>query len=71
MFEIFFLFGGIFGFLGGLSAFLITWSEMEHHLADRKKLFWTCFQSGVFSFFVFVVLSILTGLLWQHFFPDK
>ena len=61
MIVLFLLFGVIFGLLGGLMAFLITWNEWQKHKFKGKKLFKESFKTGLFTFMVFVIISLIAG----------
>jgi len=59
--------GIIFGLLASLAAFVITWHEYEKHKFTGKRLFMQAFQTGIFTFLVFLLLSVLIGFLLAHF----
>ena len=59
--------GIVFGFVAALMAFVITWREYERHKFTGKRLFKEAFQSGIFTFVVFLFLSILVGFLLMRF----
>jgi len=59
--------GVIFGFLAALAAFVITWNEYEKHKFTGKRLFMQAFQTAIFTFFIFLLLSVLIGFLLTHF----
>jgi len=59
--------GIIFGFLAALMAFVITWHEYEKHKFTVKRLFKESFQAGIFTFAIFLLLSILIGFLLERF----
>jgi H+/Cl- antiporter ClcA len=59
--------GIIFGFLAALMAFVITWHEYEKHKFTGKRLFKEAFQSAIFTFVIFLFLSIFTGFLLVRF----
>jgi nucleoside recognition membrane protein YjiH len=59
--------GIIFGFLAALMAFVITWYEYEKHKFTGRRLFKGAFQAAVFTFVVFLLLSILIGFLLVRF----
>jgi len=59
--------GVIFGFLAALAAFVITYNEYEKHKFTGKRLFMQAFQSAIFTFLIFLLLSVLIGFLLTHF----
>jgi hypothetical protein len=59
--------GIIFGFLAALAAFVITYNEYEKHKFAGKRLFMQAFQTAIFTFFIFLLLSVLIGFLLTHF----
>jgi len=59
--------GIIFGFLAALAAFVITYNEYEKHKFTGKRLFMQAFQTAFFTFFIFLLLSVLIGFLLAHF----
>jgi H+/Cl- antiporter ClcA len=59
--------GVIFGFLAALMAFVITWHEYEKHKFTGKQLFRQAFQAAIFTFIVFLLLSLLVGFFLAHF----
>jgi len=61
------LIGIIFGFLAALMAFVITWHEYEKHKFTGKRLFKEAFQSAIFTFAVFLILSFIIGFVLKHF----
>jgi len=59
--------GIIFGFFAAASAFAITWHEYEKHKITGKRLFKQAFQTAIFTFVVFLLLSLLAGFLLARF----
>ena len=59
--------GVIFGFIAALMAFVITWHEYEKHKFTGKRLFKEAFQTAIFTFIVFLLLSLLIGSLLRYF----
>jgi len=59
--------GIVFGFLATLMAFVITWHEYEKHKFTGKRLFMEAFQTAIFTFVVFLLLSLFVGFLLSHF----
>ncbi len=56
----------MFGFLGGLAAFLITYEEYQHHFVDKGKALNHSIETGVFAFIVFLGISLAVGLLFTY-----
>ena len=59
--------GIVFGFLAALMAFVITWHEYEKHKFEGKRLFRQAFQAAIFTFIVFLLLSLLVGFFLARF----
>ena len=59
--------GIVFGFIAALMAFVITWHEYEKHKFAGKRLFMQSFQAAIFTFAVFLLLSLLAGFLIMRF----
>jgi len=59
--------GIVFGFIAALMAFVITWHEYEKHKFTGKRLFRQAFQAAIFTFIVFLLLSLLVGFFLAHF----
>jgi hypothetical protein len=53
--------GIVFGFFAALMAFVITWHEYEKHKFTGRRLFMQAFQAAIFTFAVFLLLSLLVG----------
>ena len=51
--------GLVFGSLGALAAFLITYGEYEKHKLPRSSLLSEAFKSAIFAFVFFVLLLFL------------
>jgi hypothetical protein len=56
--------GCIFGFLGGLAAFFITYEEYQHH-QTKKNALKSSLETGIFAFLVFLAISILVGFIFS------
>jgi len=54
--------GAIFSLVGALMAYVIAYEEYSHHYTDKRKPFQHAMQTAVFTFVVFLVLSIIVGL---------
>jgi H+/Cl- antiporter ClcA len=63
--------GIVFGFIAALMAFVITWHEYEKHKFTGKRLFKEAFQSAIFTFAVFLILSFIIGFVLKHFVINK
>ena len=59
--------GIVFGFFAALMAFVITWHEYEKHKFTGKRIFKEAFQSAIFTFVVFLLLSFIIGFLLTRF----
>ena len=59
--------GTVFGFLAALTAFVITYHEYEKHKFTGKRLFMQAFQAAIFTFVIFLLLSLLAGFLLVRF----
>jgi len=59
--------GIVFGFLAALAAFVITYNEYEKHKFTGKRLFMQAFQTAIFTFLIFLLLSVLVSFLLTHF----
>ena len=59
--------GIVFGFIAALMAFVITWHEYKKHKFTGKRLFKEAFQSAIFTFAVFLILSFIIGFILKHF----
>jgi len=57
-FEISLVIGLFFGLIGAIMAFLITYEEYSHHYADKRKSFKHAIQTAIFTFAVFLVLTL-------------
>ena len=67
MFAISLVIGAVFGLLAALMAFIITWREYERHQFAGTRLYKEASQSAIFTFVVFLVLSLLVGFLLKRF----
>jgi len=67
MLSLYVVVGIIFGSIAGLMAFIITWREYERHKFTGKRLFKESFQTAIFAFSVFLLLSILSGFILTRF----
>jgi len=59
--------GIVFGLLAAASAFVIIWHEYEKHKFAGKRLFKEAFQTAIFTFAVFLILSFIIGFVLKHF----
>ena len=61
------LFGVLFGFLGSLMAFIITYHEYQKHQFRDKRLFKEAFHAAIATFIFFVALMAVVGYLLSHY----
>ncbi len=61
LFWLFLLLGLVFGSLGALAAFLITYGEREKHRLPKSRILGEACQAAIFAFFFFVLLSLLVA----------
>ena len=59
--------GIVFGLIAALMAFVITWREYEKHKFTGRRLFKEAFQTAIFTFVVFLLLSLFTGFFLIRF----
>jgi len=59
LFVITFIISLLFSLIGSVMAFLITYEEYAHHYTDKKRPFQHAMQTAIFTFVVFLVLTIL------------
>jgi ABC-type antimicrobial peptide transport system permease subunit len=64
---LFLFLGTIFGLLGGLAAFLITYEEYQHHFTGNGKALKHSLETGAFAFFVFLGISVLAGFIFSNY----
>jgi ABC-type transporter Mla maintaining outer membrane lipid asymmetry permease subunit MlaE len=67
MLRLFLGIGAVFGFLAALMAFLITWNEYQKHNFRGRRLFMEAFQAGLFTFIIFLFLSLFIGFILTNF----
>ncbi len=63
--PIFILIGGVFGFLGALMAYLITYNEWVHHYQTKREPRKIALETAIFVFSFFFILSVLLGLFYK------
>ncbi len=63
--DISIIFGVVFGFLGSLIAYLITYKEWVHHYPTKKEPKRIALQTAIFAFIFFLLVSILLGLFYK------
>lgn len=49
--------------LAGAMAFLITYEEYSHHFSDKKIPLKVAFETAIFTFIIFGILSLIVSLL--------
>jgi hypothetical protein len=54
--------GVIFGGVAGLSAFLVTYEEYQHHGLARHRTFMESLRSGAVAFAFFLSAALAVGL---------
>jgi len=70
VFTITLVIGAIFSLVGALMAYVIAYEEYSHHYADKKKPFHHAMQTAIFTFCVFLVLSIIVGFSLNRLFKS-
>lgn len=60
-----------FMLIGSVMAFLITWHEYEKHKFRGRRLFMEAFRAAVFTFIVFLVLSLFVGFVLTNYVITK
>jgi len=66
MIYLFLLVGVIFGFIGSLMAFVITYHEYQKHQFERKRLIKEAFNAALYTFLFYIVIMAVVGLLISH-----
>jgi H+/Cl- antiporter ClcA len=61
------LLGVLFGFIGSLMAFVITYHEYQKHQFRDKRLFREAFHAAIVTFIVFVALMAIAGYLLSRY----
>lgn len=56
--------GSMFGFLGAVMAYLITYNEYLHHYPDKREPRRIALRTGIFTFIFFVALSTLLAYIF-------
>ena len=69
--SLFFFIGLIFSPLAAACAFIITYEEYKHHLIDKKQVFKHSFQMAVFTFMIFLAISLVTGFFFSNMFASQ
>ncbi len=57
------LIGSAIGLFAGLMAFLITYEEYLHHYQKGNMPLRLALEAAVFAFFIFLVLTVITGFV--------
>jgi H+/Cl- antiporter ClcA len=55
--------GCVVGLFAGLIAFLITYDEYTRHYVEKQTPLRLALEAAAFAFFVFLVLTVLTGFV--------
>lgn len=63
--------GTAFGLIASAMSFLTTWNELEKHQYPPAKLRRESLRTAVFTFFFFIVISLVSGLLISKFVLDS
>lgn len=66
LFALFIGIGLVSGFFAGLIAFLITWHEWQKHKFRGRRLFMEAFRAAVFTFIVFLAVSLFASYVLTH-----
>jgi len=67
MIYLFLLVGVIFGFIGSLMAFVITYHEYQKHQFRGKRLFKEAFQAALYTFIFYIIIMAVVGFLLSHY----
>ena len=67
---LFFFIGLTFSPLGAIAAFLITYEEYTKHMG-RKKAFQHGLETALFTFVIFLVISLAAGYLFTQIFKER
>lgn len=59
--------GVIFGLLAALMAYLITYNEWLHHYPSKKEPRKIALEAAVFTFIIFLVLSLFIGFIFTNY----
>ena len=65
VFSLMILVGLIFGSLGAVMAYLITYSEWIHHYPDKKRPRKMALETAIFTFIFFMAITLLVGWFFQ------
>jgi hypothetical protein len=63
IFKLFFIIGLIFSPIAAIMAFIITYEEYKRHYTAKQKPFRIALNSAIVTFIVFMLISILGGIL--------
>jgi uncharacterized membrane protein len=61
-----FVIGLFFSLMASIMAFIITYREYTHHYLDKQDTFNTSFKAAVYTFAVFIVLSIFLAIFLRR-----
>lgn len=59
--------GVIFGLLAALMAYLITYNEWLHHYPSKKEPRKIALEAAVFTFIIFLVLSLFIDFIFTNY----
>ncbi len=62
---LFIFLGIVFGLLGSLAAFFITYEEYQRHFSDNKKVLRHSLETAAFAFFIFLGIAMLVGFIFD------
>jgi len=67
IFKLVLAFGIPLSVIACIAAFIITYSEYERHFTDRKKVWKISLESSIFTFIVFIAITIVIGIVISKF----
>ena len=62
-FYLLFIVGLIFGSLGAIMAYLITYKEWMHHYPTKKEPRKMALETAIFTFIFFMLVALLVGVV--------
>ena len=63
LYNLFLVIGGVFSFLAGLMAYLITYNEYMHHYQTKKEPRKIAFEAALVAFTFFFLISLFSGYI--------
>jgi hypothetical protein len=67
LYNLFLGIGGVFGFIAGLMAYLITYNEYMHHYQTKKEPRMMAFEAALVAFTFFFLMSLISGYILINF----